>query len=143
MAQSLDKVIKKANSLADIISKRVSANAPKKTGNLQRALLKANTLNTMLNVQKGTTKQVPIKSVTFTINYAPDDATYGMWWNDPTVSKTVKNGKTKNVPERINFVEHALKETKVKTALNDLYELIGDNYLAMMDDELNIFESEY
>jgi len=100
MAKSINDVIQKANSLADIISKRVSANAPRssgpKGGNLQKALLRANNLNTMLNVQKGGSKQIPIKTITFTIDYAPDGAEYGMWWNDPTVSSTVRNGKTKN-----------------------------------------------
>ena len=143
MAKSLDSVIKKANSLADIISKRVSKNAPYKTGNLQSALLKANTLNTMLNVQKGGSKQIPIKTITFTIDYAPDGAEYGMWWNDPTVSSTVKNGKTKNVPDRINFVETALKEPQVIKALDDIYSLLGDTILAGIEDELNKMESEY
>jgi len=147
MAKSLDSVIKKANSLADIISKRVSANAPRRSGpkggNLQRALLRANTLDTMLNVQKGTTKQVPIKSVTFTIDYAPDGAEYGMWWNEPTVSSTVRNGKTKNVPSKINFVENALAEPKVQKALDGIYDLLGDSILATIEDELNLFESEY
>lgn len=143
MANSLDKVIKKANTLADLVSKRVSANAPKKTGNLQKRLKEANNLNTMLNVQKGTAKNVPIQSITFTIDYAPEGAEYGMYWNDPTVSSTVKNGKTKNVPDKINFVEKALNEPKVQTALNDIYDLIGDAFLAEIDDELNKFESEY
>jgi hypothetical protein len=143
MAKSLNDIIRKANSLADIISKRVSANAPKKTGNLQKALLKANNLNTMLNVQKGTTKNVPIKTITFTIDYAPDGAEYGMWWNDPTVSSTVRNGKTKNVPDKINFVETALKEPQVQKALNDIYNLLGDTYLAQIDDELSRMEAEF
>jgi hypothetical protein len=147
MAKSINDVIRKANSLADIISKRVAANAPRSSGpnggNLQRALLKANNLNTMLNVQKGTTKNVPIKNITFTIDYAPDGAEYGMWWNDPTVSSTVRNGKTKNIPDKINFVENALREPRVQKALNDIYDLLGDTYLAQIDDELSRMESEF
>jgi len=141
MAKSINDVIQKANSLADIISKRVSANAPRssgpKGGNLQKALLRANNLNTMLNVQKGGSKQIPIKTITFTIDYAPDGAEYGMWWNDPTVSSNVKKGKTKNVPDRINFVETALKEPQVQKALNDIYDLLGDTLLAGIEDELS------
>jgi len=143
MAKSLDDIIQKANSLADIVSKRVSANAPRKTGNLQRALLRANTLNTMLDVQSGASKNVPIQSLTLTINYAPDDAPYGMWWNDPTVSSTVRNGRTKNIPDKINFVENALDEPRVQRALDDIYDLIGDTFLAQLDDELNLMEGEY
>jgi hypothetical protein len=143
MAKSLDSVIKKANSLADIISKRVAANAPRKTGNLQRALLRANNLNTMLEVGRGGSKSIPLKTITFTIDYAPDGAEYGMWWNDPTVSSTVRSGKTKNVPGRINFVETALNEPKVIKALDDIYSLLGDTMLAGIEDELNKMEAEY
>jgi len=143
MAKSINDVIQKANSLADIISKRVAANAPKKTGDLRNALLKANNLNTMLEVGRGASKSIPLKSITFTIDYAPEGAEYGMWWNDPTVSSTVKNGKTKNVPGRINFVETALKEPQVIKALNDIYSLLGDTILAGIEDELNKMEAEY
>ena len=143
MAKSINDVIKKANSLADIISKRVAANAPKKTGNLRAALLRANNLNTMLEVGRGGTKSIPLKTITFTIDYAPDGAEYGMWWNDPTVSSTVRSGKTKNVPGRINFVETALNEPQVQRALNDIYDLLGDTILAGIEDELNKMESEY
>jgi hypothetical protein len=143
MAKSINDVIKKANSLADIISKRVAANAPKKTGNLRAALLRANNLNTMLDVGRGGTKSIPLKTITFTIDYAPDGAEYGMWWNDPTVSSTVRSGKTKNVPGRINFVETALNEPQVQRALNDIYDLLGDTILAGIEDELNKMESEY
>ena len=143
MAKSLDSVIKKANSLADIISKRVAANAPKKTGNLREALLRANNLSTMLEVGRGGSKSIPLKTITFTIDYAPDGAEYGMWWNDPTVSSTVRSGKTKNVPDKINFVENALSEPKVIKALDDIYSLLGDTILAGIEDELNKMESEY
>lgn len=123
--KSLNDVIKKSNKIADVISKRLSENAPVKTGNLKRALRKANNLNTMLDLEKGTSKVVPIKNITFTIDYNPIDAPYGMWWNDPTVSKTVRKGKTKNVPSKINFVENTLKEKIVISSLNELYDLIG------------------
>jgi hypothetical protein len=143
MAKSINDVIQKANSLADIISKRVAANAPKKTGTLRAALLRANNLNTMLEVGRGGSKSIPLKTITFTIDYAPDGAEYGMWWNDPTVSSTVRSGKTKNVPGRINFVETALNEPMVIKALDDIYSLLGDTMLAGIEDELNKMEAEY
>ena len=124
MAKSLDSVIKKANSLANIISKRVAYNAPKKTGNLQRALLRANTLNTMLDVGKGSSKSIPLKTITFSIDYAPDGAEYGMWWNDPTVSNTVENQGTGNT-DSINFAEQAIYSPIVDSMLNDYMDEIG------------------
>jgi hypothetical protein len=97
----------------------------------------------MLEVGSGGTKSIPLKTITFTIDYAPDGAEYGMWWNDPTVSSTVRSGRTKNVPGRINFVETALSEPQVIRALDDIYDLLGDTILAGIEDELNKMEAEY
>ena len=109
----------------------------KRPGNLKRALKRANTPDKILKVDPKT------KSFSFEINYAPPGAEYGMWWNDPTVSSTVRSGKTKNVPGRINFVETALSEPKVIKALDDIYSLLGDTILAGIEDELNKMEAEY
>jgi hypothetical protein len=122
---SYNDVVKKSKSLADVISRSVAKGAPRKTGNLQRALKRANNINTMFEVQGGTSKEISVRSLVFTYNYAPDDAEYGMWWNDPTVSKTVRNGKTKNVPESINFAEKAMYSPIVDSLINDYMDEIG------------------
>jgi hypothetical protein len=95
------------------------AKAPVRTGKLKRALAKA---NTPANVLKENPKT---KSFSFELNYAPPGAEYGMWWNDPTVSKTVKKGKTKNIPDSINFAQQAINSPIIDSMLNDYMDEIG------------------
>lgn len=116
----------KAKSLANVVSRKVAQKAPIKTGRLRRALRSANTFDSMIELQKGTSKVVPVKSIELNIDYAPTDAPYGMYWNDPTVSSTVKKGKTKNVPEGINFAEKALADPQVQRALDDIADIVAE-----------------
>jgi hypothetical protein len=140
---TLADITKKSRSLADTISKRVATYAPEKTGNLKRALKRANTIDSMFEMQGGNSKDIGVKSMVFTYNYAPDDAPYGMWWNDPTLSSKVKNGQTKNIPESINFVEKGLNDSKVVKAIDELVDLIGQSVLFKIDEELKLMESDY
>jgi hypothetical protein len=140
---TLADITKKSRSLADTISRSVASRAPRKTGNLQRALIRANDVNTMFEVQGGSSRGIGVKSLTFTYNYAPDDAAYGMWWNDPTVSETVRKGKTKNVPDAINFADKGLNDPKVIRAIDELVDLIGESVLFKIDEELKSVEAEY
>ncbi len=91
----------------------------KRPGNLKRALARANTPDKILKVNPKT------KSFSFEIDYAPPGAEYGMFWNDPTVSKTVRNGKTSNIPDAINFAEKAIYSPIVDSMLNDYMDEIG------------------
>jgi hypothetical protein len=140
---TLADITKKSRSLADTISRSVASRAPRKTGNLQRALIRANDVNTMFEVQGGSSRGIGVKSLTFTYNYAPDDAPYGKWWNDPSVSETVKKGKTKNVPDAINFADKGLNDPKVIRAIDELVDLIGESVLFKIDEELKSVEAEY
>ena len=140
---TLADITKKSRSLADTISRSVAARAPRKTGNLQRALIRANDVNTMFEVQGGSSRGIGVKSLTFTYNYAPDDAPYGMWWNEPTLASNIKNGKTKNIPQSINFAEKGLNDAQVMSAIDELVSLIGDSVLERISKELKEMESEY
>lgn len=95
------------------------AKAPVRTGNLKRKLARANTPDKVLVEDKKT------KSFSFEIDYSPPGAEYGMFWNDPTVSKTVKNGKTKNVPGSINFADKALNSPIIDSLIEDYMNEIG------------------
>ena len=95
------------------------AKAPKKTGNLKRKLASANKPANVLKENPNT------KSFSFEIDYAPPGAEYGMFWNDPTVSKTVRNGKTKNIPDAINFADKAINSPIVDSLLQDYMDEIG------------------
>jgi hypothetical protein len=140
---SYNDIVTKGKSLADVISRSVANKAPVKTGNLKRALRRANNVNTMFDSKGFGSKNIKSKDITISIDYAPDDAPYGKWWNDPTVSKTVRNGKTKNVPKAINFVDQALNDPNFKRAFDELVELMADNLIAQIEDNLNEMESEY
>jgi hypothetical protein len=98
----------------------------KRPGNLKRALAKANTPDKVLKENKKT------KSFSFEIDYAPPGAEYGQFWNDPTVSKTVRNGKTKNIPESINFAEKAIYSPIVDSMINDYMDEIGKMVVEQM-----------
>lgn len=95
------------------------AKAPKKTGRLKKALARANTPNNVLKEDPKT------KSFSFEIDYAPPGAEYGQFWNDPTVSKTVRNGKTKNVPGAINFADKAINSPIIDSLIQDYMDEIG------------------
>ena len=119
-----------------MISSKVASNAPIKTGRLQNALRKANTLDTMFSSTGGFSKMVPVKQLTFSIDYAPDDAQYGMYWNDPTISHQVRNAKTAN-KDKINYVDKALLDPQVQRAMNQLVDLIGDLFVDSVSDEID------
>jgi hypothetical protein len=140
---SLNDITKKSKSLANIISRSVASYAPRKTGNLQRALKRANNINTMFEVQGGASKEMIVRSLVFTYNYSPDDAPYGIWWNEPTLASNIKNGKTKNIPQSINFAEKGLNDPQVMSAIDELVTLIGDSVLERINKELKEMESEY
>lgn len=95
------------------------AKAPKKTGRLKKALARENTPANILKEDRNT------QSFEFELNYAPPGAEYGQWWNDPTVSKTVRNGKTKNIPEAINFADKAINSPIIESLLLDYMDEIG------------------
>jgi hypothetical protein len=103
--------------IAKQISGLAIAKAPVKTGKLKRQLQKANTPSQVLNESKG--------GFSFEINYAPPGAEYGMFWNDPTVSETVRKGKTKNVPDSINFADKAVNSPIVDSLVQDYLEEIA------------------
>ena len=140
---TLSDITKKSKSLSNVISKTVASYAPRKTGNLQRALKRTNNINTMFEVQGGASKEMIVRSLVFTYNYSPDDAPYGMWWNEPTLASNIKNGKTKNIPESINFAEKGLNDPQVMSAIDELVTLIGDSVLERINKELKEMESEY
>ena len=140
---TLAEITKKSKSLANVISRTVASYAPRKTGNLQSALKRANNINTMFEVQGGASKEMIVRSLVFTYNYSPDDAAYGMWWNEPTLASNIKNGKTKNIPQSINFAEKGLNDPQVMSAIDELVSLIGDSVLERISKELKEMESEY
>ena len=135
---TLSELQTRAKKLSDIVSRKVVDKAPKravKGGTLKRALRKANTFDTMIDLQKGTTNTSPVKAIELSIDFAPADAPYGRYWNDP-VSWQVKNRKTKNNPDSENFVDKALSESSVQKTLDELSDIIGEMVAASIGKEV-------
>jgi len=133
---TLNDITKKAKTITDVLVKQVANKAPYKTGRLKRALIKANTINSVFDIQGGNSKGVPLQSFEFSINYAPDDAPYGKFWNDPTVAKNIKNGNTKNIPDAINFVDKAIYTREFQNGLDELLDLIGETVATNIANEI-------
>ena len=133
---TINDITKKAKTITDLLVKQVADKAPYKTGRLKNALIKSNTINTVFDVQGSNSKVIPIQSFEFSINVAPDDAPYGQWWNDPTVAKNIRNGKTKNIPDAINFVDKAIYTPEFQKGLDELLDLIGETILINIVNEL-------
>lgn len=119
MAKTLAQIANKIKSLA-------VAKAPIKTGNLKRQLDTYNRPSGMIRESKSD----KVKSFEFTLDVAPPGAAYGKFWNDPTVSETIRKGKTKNVPGAINFAQKAMNDPSVEKMI--------DEYVAQMADEIVI-----
>jgi hypothetical protein len=135
-----------AGKLGSLISK----NAPVKTGKLKRALKTQNTGRNILSGRNSAQAEKDIMSALksgtfsfeFNIDVSPPGAEYGQWWNDPTVSRTVKNGKTSNVPSGINFAQKAYDSPEFQAELNryidTLADKIAESVAKNVDKELNI-----
>jgi hypothetical protein len=107
------------------------AKAPIKTGNLKRKLKTANSPSKVLKEDKRT------GTFSFEIDYAPPGAEYGMFWNDPTVSETVRNGKTKNVPGSINFADKAINSPIVDSLIQDYSDEIAKKIVEQISNGLD------
>jgi hypothetical protein len=130
-----------AQKLGDLTSKK----APKETGNLKGRLKDANTGRKILSGKNSAQaeKQIvnDLKSGTFNfefgIDVAPPGAEYGQWWNDPTVSKTVKKGKTKNIPEGINFASKAYESSEFQRELDDYVKSLTDKLVDSISKQID------
>jgi len=121
------------------------AKAPKKTGNLKRRLKTANTgrkiLGGMNSAQAEKSIIQDLKSGTYTfefnIDVAPDGAEYGQWWNKPTVSRTVRKGNTRNIPDGIDFGEKAYLDPGFQNTLNAYIAGLADKLVTGLEKEID------
>jgi hypothetical protein len=122
-------VEKALKNVAKTIKTLTIAGAPYKTGNLRRKINTANTYSTMIkyNVPKSGYDALAARPATVTIDYAPDGAEYGEFWDEPATSKS----RTKNRPE-FGFPTKASENINVDAAIalyitqleNDLVEVL-------------------
>lgn len=133
---NLNNVIKKTPTLAQVanlIKSKAVKLAPKKTGNLKRQL---DTYNRPTGMVKQTAKGNKSISLSFTLDVSPPGAEYGKFWNDPNVSKSVRNGKTKNVPGSINFADKAINDSEVQRLIQKVIEDATNNIVEAIKFEM-------
>ena len=112
--------------IANTIKKTAVKLAPRDTGNLKRQL---DTYNRPSGMVKSSING-GVMSYSFELDVSPPGADYGKWWNDPTVSRTVK-GK----PE-VNFASRAINSPEVKQLIDKLVNDTADNLADMVSKEL-------
>lgn len=136
-----------ASKLGNLVSKKAPKREGPKGGNLKRKLKETNTGRNILGGNSAQAEKKIIndlKTGTFTfefnIDVAPPGAEYGQFWNDPTVSSTVRKGKTKNVPGGINFASKAYESPEFQNELDayivGLTDKIADSISKQIDKEL-------
>lgn len=129
-----------ASTLGNLVSKK----APKKTGNLKKKLKEANTGRKIIGGNSAQAEKRIIndlKSGTntfeFGIDVAPPGAEYGQFWNDPTVSKTVKKGKTKNIPDAINYGSKAYESKEFQRELDTYIDSLTDKLFQSISKQID------
>jgi hypothetical protein len=123
---------KRLNEVATQIKNVALFYAPKKTGNLKRKLNQANRPANMIKIRNGQTKS----TISISLDISPSGAEYGKWWNSPNVSRTVRNGKTPNVPRSIDFGKKALEDPSVKKEWESFFQEFSDEYVKAIIKEL-------
>jgi hypothetical protein len=123
---------KELNKVATQIKNIALFYAPKKTGNLKRKMNQANRPSNMIKILSGSSKV----SIGISLDIAPNGAEYGKYWNSPNVSKTVRNGKTKNVPRSIDYGKKAMEDPQTKKEIGDFLKQFADDYTKFVLKEL-------
>jgi hypothetical protein len=123
---------KELNKVATQIKNIALFYAPKKTGNLKRKMNQANRPSNMIKILSGSSKV----SIGISLDIAPNGAEYGKYWNSPNVSRTVRDGKTKNVPRSIDYGKKAMDDPQTKKELNDFLKQFADDYTKFVLKEL-------
>jgi hypothetical protein len=130
MARTLAQIANKIKTLA--VTK-----APKRTGNLKKQLDTFNRPSGMVKESK-TDKS---RTFEFSLDVSPPGAEYGKFWNSPTISDTVKRGKTKNVPGAINFAQKAINDPQIEKMIDEYLAEIKDEFVTQIKksiDDLDI-----
>lgn len=128
--------MKTLSDIAVKIKNLAVAKAPLKTGNLKRKLADYNRPAGMVKERK-TTKG---KTIEFTLDVSPPGAEYGKYWNDPDVSDSVRNGKTKNIPGSINFAQKAIDDIEVQKMIDEYVNTIGEEIANQLKKSLDTLD---
>lgn len=127
--------IKTLQSIAVKIRDLAIKNAPKNTGNLRKAIYSANT-----PVKTKMIKQLKDFSIQLSLDYAPVNAPYGQWFNDPPQVASKRRAKLKKTAikkKNWNYAIDAMNDADLEKQFQDYLDEIGDYYYDQIDIELN------
>jgi len=127
--------IKTLENIAVRIRELAIDNAPKKTGNLIDKIRRANT-----PAKEKMIKQLKDFSIELSLDYAPDGASYGVWFNDPpnVVSKRRKKlKKTAELRGNWNYAEKAMDDKVLNKEFESYLEEIGDYIIGEIETEID------
>ena len=127
--------IRTLESIAVKIRDLAIKNAPKDTGNLRRAIYKANT-----PVKTKMIKQLKDFSIQLSLDYAPIDAPYGQWFNEPPQVASARRRKLKRTAQRKknwNYAIDAMNDDELNKLFEDYLAEIGDYYVEELEIELD------
>lgn len=109
-------------------------NAPVDTGNLKRRIREANT-----PAKTKMIKQLKDLSVVISLDYAPNGATYGQWFNDPPKVASKRRKSLKRTAQRKgnwNYAIDAMNDTELSKKFNDYLDMLGDYVVEEIEIEL-------
>jgi hypothetical protein len=127
--------IRTLESIAVRIRDLAVKNAPKDTGNLRNRIKQANT-----PAKSKMIKQLRDLSVVISLDYAPNGAEYGQFFNDPpkVISKRRK-GLRKTAIRRgnWNYAVDAMEDKNLNKEFQDYLDLLGDYVIQEVEYELD------
>lgn len=109
-------------------------NAPYKTGNLKRKIRSANT-----PAKTKMIKQLKDLSVVISLDYAPNGAEYGQWFNEPPAVRSKRRKSLKKTAERKgnwNYAIDAMNDDELSKKFEDYLDMLGDYAVEEIEIEL-------
>jgi hypothetical protein len=129
------KNIRTLESIAVGIRDLAIAKAPKKTGNLRDKIRSANT--------PAKTKMIKTTNdldVTISLDYAPNGATYGQWFNDPPTPSSQRRKSLKKTAQRKgnwNYAIDAMSDDELSKKFDAYLKELGDYIVSEIEVELD------
>jgi hypothetical protein len=129
------KNIRTLESIAVKIRDLAIAKAPNRTGNLREKIKTANT--------PAKTKMIAVsadKSISISLDYAPNGATYGQWFNEPPIpaSKRRKSLKKTAVSRgNWNYAMDAMNDVELSKQFDAFLNDLGDYYVEQIELEFS------
>lgn len=109
-------------------------NAPYKTGNLRNKIKQANT-----PAKTKMIKQLKDLSVVISLDYAPNGAEYGQWFNDPPKVSSKRRASLKKTAVRKgnwNYAIDAMNDDELSKRFEEYLDLLGDYVVDEIEIEL-------